>query len=51
MVEFIPVVKIVQVYRVAWSGSVVGNAARAQNTVARGVIVIITTHGGVMSVG
>src|SRR6266568_4513735 len=48
LVEFVPVVEIVQAHSVAWRGSVVGNAARAQNTLARGVIGVITAHRGVM---
>jgi hypothetical protein len=48
LVEFIPVVKIVQIHGVAWRGSVIGNAARAQNPLARGIIVVITAHRGVV---
>src|SRR5205809_1731824 len=48
LVEFVPVVKIVQAYRIFRSGTVVGNAARAENTLARGVIGVITAHRGVM---
>src|SRR6266536_825191 len=48
LVELIPIVKIIQAHRVSRSGSVVGNAARAQNTLARGVIGVITAHRGVM---
>ena len=48
LVEFVPVVKIVQAHRIFLSGSVIGNAARTQNTLARRVIVIITADGSVM---
>ncbi len=48
LVKLIPVVKIVQVHRVAGSGGVVGHAARAQNTLARGVIVVIAAQRSVM---
>ena len=46
--EFVPVLKIVQAHPIFWSGSVVGNAARAQNTVARPIIVIISAHRSVV---
>jgi hypothetical protein len=47
-VKFIPVVKIVQVHRIAWGLSIIGNIAIPQNTLAGGVIGIITADGGVM---
>ena len=46
--KLVPIIQIVQVHRVFRSGSVVGDAARAQNTFSRFVIVIITADRGVM---
>ena len=46
--KLVPIVEIVQVHRVFRSRSVVGDAARAQNTLPRFVIVIVTAHRGVM---
>ena len=46
--KLVPIVEIVQVHRVFRGGSVVGDAARTQNTLARLVIVIVTAHRGVM---
>ena len=48
LMKFVPVVKIVQVHCVLRSGRVVGDAARAQNTLARIVIVNVSAHRGVM---
>ena len=42
--KFVPVLEIVQAHRIFWNGSVIGNAARAQNTAARLIIVIISAY-------
>ena len=46
--KLMPIVKIVQVHRVAWSGSVIGDAARTENAITRLIVVIIAAHRGVM---
>ena len=46
--KFVPIVEIVQIHRVFGRGSIVGNTARSENTLARIIIVIITAHRGVM---
>ena|SRR5438105_7839234 len=48
LVKFVPVVKIVQVHRVFRSSSVVVDAARAQNALARFAIMIIAAYRGVV---
>src|SRR5260370_1869816 len=47
LMEFEPVVKIIQAHPIFWSGSVIGSAARAQNT-ARLIIMIISAHRSVV---
>src|SRR5204863_6965152 len=48
LMEFVPVVKIIQVHRIFRGRGVIGDAACAQNTLARIVIVIVTAHGSVV---
>src|SRR5439155_20459107 len=48
LMKLMPIVKIVQVHRVAWSGSVIGDAARTQNAITLLIVVIIAAHRGVM---
>src|SRR6266576_2232276 len=48
LMKFVPVVEIVQIHCIFRGSSVISNAARGQNTLARFVVVIVTAHRGVM---
>src|SRR5262249_16712445 len=48
LVKLVPIVEIVQVHCVFWRRSVIGNAARAENTRARFVVVIVAAHRSVV---
>ena len=46
--ELVPIVQIIQVHRILRRGSVVGQIASAQDSLARFIIVNVTAHGGVV---
>src|SRR5881397_2902207 len=48
LMKFVPIVEIVQAHRVFWSGRVVVDPARAQDTLPRLTIVIVAAQCGVM---